>query len=146
MNRLTTVLTNELNKACPLSPARTINRNNPWFTPQLKRLRKEVGASYRKCKENPIEQNKSIYKDRLERYKKLLKKTNNNYHTKYVASIKNEEEMSHFVKGLLKQKTAARPSSLKRPGGSYTKSRGGPTRAGLYTLSITQTYRTLNIQ
>ena len=37
-------------------------------------------------------------------------------------SIKNEEEMSHFVKGLLKQKTAARPSTLKRTDGTYTKS------------------------
>ena len=29
--------------------------------------------------------------------------------------------MSHFVKGILKQKTVAKPSSLKRADGTYTK-------------------------
>ena len=43
--RLTRILTNAINKACPLKPACTINKNNPWFTPQLKQLRTEVGCS-----------------------------------------------------------------------------------------------------
>ena len=112
VDRLTTVLTNALNKACPLSPARTINKNNPWFTPQLKQLRIEVGAAYQKQKGSDSELLKQVYKDRLKRYKRLITKTKNDHHAKYVDSIKNEEEMSHFVKGLLKQKMAAKPSSL----------------------------------
>ena len=33
VNKLTTVLIDALNTACSLSPACTINKNNPWFTP-----------------------------------------------------------------------------------------------------------------
>ena len=120
VDRLTRVLTSALDKACPLSKACSINKNNPWFTPQLKQLRVEVGAAYERKKANNSEQNLAVYKDRLKRYKRLIHKTKNNYHVKYVDSIQNEEEMSHFVKGLLKQKTAAKPSSLKRADGTFT--------------------------
>ena len=41
--------------------------------------------------------------------------------------------MSHFVKGLLKQKTTAKPSSLKRADGTYTRS---PEEALLELASI----------
>ena len=118
VDKLTTVLTEALNLACPLSPACTINKNNPWFTPQLKQFRKEVGAAFSKLRDNNTEINKKIYKDRLKQYKTLVKKTKNDHHTNYVDSIQTEEEMSHFVKGILKQKTAAKPSSLKRPDGT----------------------------
>lgn len=119
-DRVTRVLTDALDKACPLSKACSINKNNPWFTPQLKQLRKEVGAAYEKKRANNS-QNVSVYKDRLKRYKRLTTKTKKDYHAKYVDSIQNEEEMSHFVKGLLKQKTAAKPSSLKKADGTFTK-------------------------
>lgn len=65
VDRLTKVLTNVLNKAYLLSPACTINKNNPWFTTQLKQLRSEVGAAYLKQKESNTEQHRMIYKDRL---------------------------------------------------------------------------------
>ena len=63
-----------------------------------------------------------MFRDRLKRYKQLITKTKNDHHAKYVDSIKNKEEMSHFVKALLKQKTSAKPSSLKKADGTYTKS------------------------
>ena len=124
VNRLTKVLTKALDEACPLNPPCTINKNNPWFTPELKQLRTEVGAAYNKQKNNNTEHNKTVCRDRLKRYKCRIKKTKNNYHAKYVDSIQNEEdeeEMSHFVKGLLKQKTAAKPWALKRIDGTHTK-------------------------
>ena len=146
VDRLTRVQTNALNKACPLSPAHTINKNNPWFTPQLKQLSIEVGAAYQKQKGSNSEHFKNVYRDRLKQYKRLITKTKNDYHAKYVDSIKNKEEMSHFVKGLLKQKTAAKPSSLKRADGTYKKeSRGSTVRAGLHTLPISQAYTTMHI-
>ena len=120
VDRLTKVLTDALDKACPVRPASTVNKKNPWYTPQLKQLRKETGAAYNKLKENPSEPNRSVYKDRLKRYKRLIRKTKTAHHAKYVDSIKTEEEMSLFVKGLLKQKTAAKPSTLKKLDGSYT--------------------------
>ena len=122
VDRLTQTLTDALNNACPLSPACTVNKNNPWFTPQLKQLRKEVGAAYLRKMTNNAEHLINEYKDRLKRYKRLIIKTKKAHHAKYVDSIKNEEEMSLYVKGLLKQKTVAKPSTLKRPDGSYTKS------------------------
>ena len=64
-----------LNKACPLSPACTINKNNPWFTPQLKQLRIEVGAAFDKRRAHNTEHNAEVYRDRLKRYKRLITKT-----------------------------------------------------------------------
>ena len=60
VGRLTRVLTNTLNIACPPSPARTINKNNPSFTPQLKQLRIEVGAVYQKQKGSNSEHFKNV--------------------------------------------------------------------------------------
>ena len=79
------------------------------------------------------------YRDRLKRYKRLVIKTKKEHHAKYVDSIQTEEEMSQFVKGLLKQKTAVKPSSLKRPDGTYTKSPEEALLELAYTLPITQT-------
>ena len=31
---------------CPTIPAKTVNKNNPWWTPQIADLRKEVTALY----------------------------------------------------------------------------------------------------
>ena len=146
VNKLTRDLTNALNKACPLKPSCTINKNNPWFTPQLKQLRKEVGAAYSKQKDNSTENNKEIYKNRLKRYKRLLLRTKKDHHAKYVDSIKTEEEMSHFVKGLLKQKTAAKPSTLKKAGWDlHEKSRRGPTRTSFDAFPIAQTNNTMRL-
>ena len=74
VDRLTRLLTSALDKAFPLSPATTVNKNNPWFTPQLKQLRKEVGAAYQRSRNNNLEHHANEYKDRLKRYKRLVKK------------------------------------------------------------------------
>ena len=145
MNRLTKVLTNALDKACPLSPARTLNKNNP-FTPQLKQLRKEVGVAYSKHKDNPTVQNKEVYTNRLKRYKMLLSKTKKDHHARYVDSIKNEEEMSHFVKGLLKQKNGCQTLVAETTRRFiHKKSRGGTSRTGFNSFSFTQTNNTVHI-
>lgn len=58
---------------------------------------------------------KSTYKDRLNRYKNLVKKTKKDHHSKYVDSIQNEEEMNIYAKSVLKHATFAKPltTSLK---------------------------------
>ena len=118
-----------------------INKNNTWFTPQLKQLRKEVGAAYHRQKENNTAENKDICKDRLKWYKKLIRKTKNEYNAKYVDSIKNEEEMSHFVKGFIKQKNSRKTINTKKGLWLLYKNCGrGPIRIGLHSLLISQTH------
>ena len=54
-----------LDKACPLTKTKIINKNNPWWTDQLEDLRTQVTNAYKRLITNPIEGHKT-------RYKKLL--------------------------------------------------------------------------
>ena len=51
-----------LDKACPILPAKIVNKNNPWWTSQLEELRKQVTNSYKKYITNQIEGNRTRYK------------------------------------------------------------------------------------
>ena len=121
VNKFTKEIGKALDIACPLTKACTVNKNNPWFTPQLKMLRNELGAAYDKAKQNSSSQNWDTYKDRLKRYKRLVKKTKNDHYAKYVDSIQDEEEMSYFAKRILKHSIAAKPTVLKRADSTHTK-------------------------
>ena len=73
------------------------------------------------AKQNCNSQNWDNYKDRLKRYKRLVKKTKNDHYAKYVDSIQDKEEMSYFAKRILKHSRAAKPTVLKRGDSTLTK-------------------------
>ena len=50
VNKITCHLNKALDKACPKVKEKTIDRNNPWWTPQLKKLRQETSSLYEKQK------------------------------------------------------------------------------------------------
>ena len=41
VNKLNHILDKALDKSCPVAQARSIDPNNPWWTPQLKDMRHE---------------------------------------------------------------------------------------------------------
>ena len=51
-----------LDKACPLTKTKIINKNNPWWTDQLEDLRTQVTNAYKRLLINPIEGHKTRYK------------------------------------------------------------------------------------
>ena len=58
----------ELDKICPILPAKIINKNNPWWTDQLKQMRKELYTLYDKSKLS--NDNLELYKQKLKTYRK----------------------------------------------------------------------------
>ena len=59
LDKMVNKITYSINKAtencCPTLPAKLINKNNPWWTPQMADLRKEVTALYRRTMKNNCE-------------------------------------------------------------------------------------------
>ena len=72
VNKLNNCITAELDKVCPILPARIINKNNPWWTDQLKQMRKELFTLYDKSKNSP--EDHEIYKLKLNKYRKKCSK------------------------------------------------------------------------
>ena len=68
VNKLNKCIALELDKVCPLLPSKIINKNNPWWTDQLKQMRKELYALYDKPKLDP--DNLELYKQKLKTYRK----------------------------------------------------------------------------
>ena len=50
VNKLNHILDKALDKSCPVAKARSIDPNNPWWTPQLKDMRRKVTKMYDKYK------------------------------------------------------------------------------------------------
>ena len=50
VNKLNHILDKALNKSCPVAKTRSIDHNNPWWTPQLKDMRNKVTKIYDKYK------------------------------------------------------------------------------------------------
>ena len=50
VNKLNHILNKALDKSCPTAKARSIDPNNPWWTPQLKDMRQKVTKTYDKYK------------------------------------------------------------------------------------------------
>ena len=55
VNKLTYSINKATENCCPTLPARLINKNNPWWTPQMTEMRKEVTALYRRTMNNKCE-------------------------------------------------------------------------------------------
>ena len=72
VNKLNKCITIELDKVCPLLPTKIINKNNPWWTDQLKQMRKELYTLYDKSKLSS--DNLELYKQKLKTYRKKCSK------------------------------------------------------------------------
>ena len=60
VNILNHILNKTLDNSCPVAKARSLDPNNPWWTPQLKDMRHKVTKTYDKYKND--RKNESIEK------------------------------------------------------------------------------------
>ena len=96
VNKLNHCINTVLDKACPMTQDKLVDRNNPWWTKQLKDLRKAVFASYDRSKVNP--EDRETYKQRLNKYKKLCNKEKHADWKDTQEKIPNEEGMAEHLK------------------------------------------------
>ena len=75
VNKLNHILDKALDKSCPIAKAKSIDQNNPWWTPQLKDMRQKVTKTYDKYKnDRKNEEIEKIYRKQQREYKKTEKK------------------------------------------------------------------------
>ena len=109
VNKLNHILNKALDNSCPVAKARSIDPNNPWWTPQLKDKRHKVTKTYDKYK----------YRKQQKEYKKLKRKAKKNYEHLQNETVADEEAMTKKIKNLT---TSIQPkvTTLKLPSGKYT--------------------------
>ena len=108
-----------LDKACPLTDAKIVDKNNPWWTDQLQDLRKSVTNLYKRCIINPIQGNMTKYKKVLRQYKNLCYKKKEEDRKRTNEVVPNEGEMAKHTKKILAQ-TQRKLGSLEKDTGGYT--------------------------
>ena len=84
--KLNYILDKALDKTCPIAKSKSIDPNNPWWTPQLKDMRRKVTKMYDKYKNDRknVEIEK-LYKKHQKEYKNKkgeLRKTTKTYRMK----------------------------------------------------------------
>ena len=76
VNKLNYVLNKALDKSCPMAKARSIDPNNPWWTPQLKDMRHKVTKTYDKYKKiGRMKHWKKNYRKKPKRLQKTKKES-----------------------------------------------------------------------
>ena len=74
VNKLNHILNKALDQACKIAKARSIDPNNPWWTPQLKDMRYKVTKTYDKYKNDRKNADiERLYKKQQKEYKKNKK-------------------------------------------------------------------------
>ena len=119
VNKLNVCITKTLDKSCPEVKAKLINLNNPWWTPQLQDMRKEVTALHKRLILSPIQQNQLNYKRVLRKYKNKCRKLKLK-HDKYIQEIiPDESGMAKHAKKLIAQ-ISPKLGTLEKADGTHT--------------------------
>ena len=87
-----------LDKACPLTKSKVINKNNPWWTDQLEDLRTQVTNAYKRLLLNPIEGHKTRYKKLVRSYKNLCFKRKEADISAYTRVFQTKRKWQSFLK------------------------------------------------
>ena len=98
VDKLNATINKALDKVCPLTKTKIINKNNPWWNVQLEELRKELFCIYDKTKKGT--ETRDTYNGKLRRYKNLCIKEQKINKNRIQEMTKTEEEMAKHVNSL----------------------------------------------
>ena len=101
VNKLNHILNKALDKSCPVAKARSIDPNNPWWTPRLKDMRYRVTKTYDKYKNDRRNETiEKLYKKQQREYKKQKRKPKKIQEQIQNETVANEEAMAKKIKKL----------------------------------------------
>ena len=103
VHKITHVIEEITEKCCPTMPAKQVNKNNPWWTPQMNYLRKEVNALYRNYLRKQDDITHTNYRQVLRKYKNLRSKAKNKHRKRTNEIIPDESSMAKHIKSLTEQ-------------------------------------------
>ena len=112
-------INNALNLAVPLKPVRLKDINNPWWTKELQRKRKDLRSVYRQKLRVPTEENKEIYRHQFNQFRKECKRAKTADWRKFVEKTSDLSDMNTLRK-ILQRGRQTTLGILKKPDGSLT--------------------------
>ena len=113
--KLNQCITTELDKVCPIIPTKIVNKNNPWWTDQLKQMRKELYTLYDKSKLSS--DNLELHKSKLKKYRRKCSKESQKDARRIQEIIQNEQEMAKHV-NLMIESSSPKLSTLTQKNGN----------------------------
>ena len=121
LDNLVQKVTTSINKAteacCPTRPAKLVDKNNPWWTPQMADLRKEVTALYKRYLRTNDDRVYDNYRKVKRKYKNLCLKAKERHRKRTNETIPDEAKMAKHVKALSEQ-ICPQIGSILKPDGS----------------------------
>ena len=120
LDKTVSKVTKTLDKTCPIVKSKTIDKNNPWWTPQLSKLRSETSKLYENQKNEPNEaQETKQFKAKFKQCKKIVKKMQRTHFREKQENMKDTNEMAKYIKRL-QQTVSPVVSNLKKKDGAYS--------------------------
>ena len=80
-NSLKTFYTNIdkcLDKACPKEVQKSVDKNNPWWTPEINDMRKHLNKLYKKKNKHPSQYNITEYKELKTKFGRTCRQASTN--------------------------------------------------------------------
>ena len=108
-----------MKQSIPKSQPKIIDKNNPWWTPQLQQQRKTVSKLYRTATRFPSERNKNRYKIAQKRYAKECDKTRDRSWSDFKEKLDSIEAINQFRK-IIERHINIRIGTLVKPNGDIT--------------------------
>ena len=87
-----------MKQTIPRSQPKIIDKNSPWWTPQLRQQRKTVSKLYRTATRFPSERNKNRYRTAQKRYAKECDKTRDRSWSDFKEKLDSIEAVNQFRK------------------------------------------------
>ena len=118
LDKMVYKLTNSIEDITEQSlPAKLVNKNNPWWTPQIADLRKELTALYRRYINNKDDKLHVNYKKVYRKYKNMCTKAKNKHRKRENEIIPDEGKMAKHIKNISEQ-ISPQIGSILKPDGS----------------------------
>ena len=94
VNKTYSAINRALDLACPKTPTKIIDKNNPWWTDKHQEARKQLNKLYKKKQRKPSERSIMKYKNAKTEYAKLCRNSQEKDWSKFKAKTDNISEMN----------------------------------------------------
>ena len=101
LHKVNAVINKALDNCCPMSKPTTVDELNPWWTAELKQMRKEISSTYSQYKNDKKNvELQNYYKRKQKEYRRKCRKEQRMYKNRLNESVRNEEQMAKKIKHL----------------------------------------------
>ena len=113
-----------LDKACPKEMQKSVDKNNPWWNPEIDDMRRHLNKLYKKKNRHPTQHNINEYKDLKTKFARTCRQAQTKGWNEFTDSTDSFDKMNVLRKNFRREKLAHRPRRRHtRPASKKTLSR-----------------------